>query len=158
MNNKPKRRIHKDNPYEINFCEKSDKYTVTFKDGLGIEHCVDITPAIYDAFNRFELDDIKQMNEFDRNIEHSELSEFTLYMRSKDKPLDVEDTAIKNINKEGLHIAISRLPSIQRKRIQMYFFNDMTLEEIAKVEGCSHVAVKLSIDIGLKELKKLKKF
>ena len=39
------------------------------------------------AMNSFELDDLKELNEFDRHIEHSLLLDEKLYIRAKNKPL-----------------------------------------------------------------------
>lgn len=34
----------------------------------------------------------------------------------------------------------------------MYYFEELTLKEIAKKEGCSKVAIKYSIDSALKKI------
>lgn len=90
MDNKPKRRKSKDNPYTINYCSKTNKYTVSFEDIQGVFHYIDITQAVYHALNLFELKDISQMHEYERHIEHSKLTEITLHNRAKDKPLEVD--------------------------------------------------------------------
>ena len=69
----PKRRKSKDNPYTI--VKNGDTYTISFEDGQGIQHHFEIDKSLYDAFDRFELDDISILNEFDRHTEHSELTE-----------------------------------------------------------------------------------
>ena len=47
------------------------------------------------------------------------------------------------------------LPEVQKRRIKKYYFDDMTLEEIAKSESCTFRAIKFSIDIGLNKLKEI---
>ena len=68
-----------------------------------------------------------------------------------------EQVEIKMRNDELLN-AIKTLSKIQQRRIMMYYFEDMTLEVIAKKERCTKMAVKFSLDIALKNLsQKLKK-
>ena len=55
---------------------------------------------------------------------------------------------------ELLHKAISKLPEVQKRRLLLYFFGDMTYEQIAKMEGCTKRAVKFSVDIAIEKLKK----
>ena len=53
-----------------------------------------------------------------------------------------------------LHRAISELPEIQRRRLILYYFQGMTYEQIAGMEGCTKRAVKFSVDIAVEKLKK----
>ena len=55
---------------------------------------------------------------------------------------------------ELLHKEISKLPEVQKRRLLLYFFGDMTYEQIAKMEGCTKRAVKFSVDIAIEKLKK----
>ena len=60
------------------------------------------------------------------------------------------------INQE-LKEAINLLSEKQKRRIKMYYFEDMNLREIAEKEGCSIMSVKNSIDNGLSKLKEILK-
>ncbi|MFR5771833.1 MAG: RNA polymerase sigma factor [Lachnospirales bacterium] len=48
---------------------------------------------------------------------------------------------------------MSKLPETQRRRLLLYFFGELSYEQIAKLEGCTKMAVKGSVDIALKKLK-----
>ena len=48
---------------------------------------------------------------------------------------------------------LSSLKEVQKRRTIKYFLYDMTFEQIAEEEGVSHVAVKCSVDIAIKNLK-----
>lgn len=65
----------------------------------------------------------------------------------------VEEIILKD-NIKKLRKKISSLKEVQKRRIIKYFFYDMTFEQIAEEEGVSHVAVKCSVDIAIKNLKK----
>ena len=55
---------------------------------------------------------------------------------------------------EKLREELSSLKEVQKRRTIKYFFYDMTLKEIAEEECVSHFAVKCSVDIAIKNLKK----
>lgn len=151
MNEQPKRRRYKENPYYIKKCEKI--YTIEFENVRHELVKINIEEEIFNAFNRFELDDIRQMNEYDNHIEHSILCEATLYKRAINNQYTIENEVIKKIEREVLICAIKKLASPQKERIIMYYFYDMTYDEIATLSKCSKVAVKYSIDYGIKNLR-----
>ena len=68
---RPKRRKDKDNPYTLS--QKEDKLFLSFRDGQGVFREIEIDTAVFNAFDRFELDDLSILNEWDRHYEHSEL-------------------------------------------------------------------------------------
>lgn len=89
----------------------------------------------------------------------SELTEATLNDRAFHTPETVEDAVSRNMEYELLHRAIAKLPEIQRRRLLLYFFGELTYEQIAELEGCTKRAVKFSVDIAIEKLKKdLKNF
>lgn len=150
----PKRKKSKDNPYTLFYCEQNNKYMCVFKDSNKVIQKVELTTEIYNALNDFELEDISQMHKFDKHIEHSELLEGTLYRRMSDSIYTFEEDIEKNILIESIKKELEYLPKIQARRIKKYFFNNMTMEEIAKDEGCSKVAIKYSIDIAIDKISK----
>ena len=83
----PKRRKSKDNPYTLGFDEIKKTYTLSFKDVNNITRVIEINELLYKEFNKFELEDLSEMNEYDNHIEHSELYEETLYKRSFNKDI-----------------------------------------------------------------------
>ena len=70
------------------------------------------------------------------------------------KPLSTDEIIEKNITNIKLKSAINGLSKIQRRRIVMYYFEDFTQEEIAKIENISHQAVSKNILNAIKIIKK----
>ena len=105
--------------------------------------------------NRFELDDLSILNEWDRHYEHSELTEISLHNRAATPPESVEDTVFRNLRYEALHRAIKQLPETQRRRLVLYYFVGLTYAQIAEKEGCTFQAVGKSITAAEKRLKKI---
>lgn len=156
MENRPKRRKHKDNPYELNIIDS--KYIVKFKDNKKETHYVEVNAQIYEIFDKFELRDLSELNEYDNHIEHLELYDETLERRIIHKQELIEDVIIRKVIFEKLHDAIQQLSEIEKRRIKMYYFEDKTLEEIAKIENTSHQAISKSLQNSIKKLKNLLKF
>ena len=80
--------------------------------------------------------------------------EETLNKRMLYKPLSTDEIIEKNITNIKLKSAINGLSKIQRRRIVMYYFEDFTQEEIAKIENISHQAVSKNILNAIKIIKK----
>ena len=118
-------------------------------------HCVNVTKEIFEFFNKKELEDISQMHKFERHIEHSELTENSINKRAFSKNLNIDEYLVTKFEIENLKKAILKLSQVQRRRIKLYFFDDMNIEEIAKIENCTHQAISCSLKIALKNLKKL---
>ena len=151
--NHPKRRKDKYNPYSI--FELDGKYYIEFADGQRKAHCMEISRELYEAFDRFELDDLKHLNFVDRHIEQSEIYDITLHRRSGQAGESAENEAIRKIALEELYSAISMLPAIQKRRLVLYYFVGLTYEQIAEMENCSFQAIAKSVTTAEKKLKKL---
>lgn len=66
-----------------------------------------ITKELFETLNRFELDDLSILNEWDRHIEHFEQTEQSLNRRAFFKAESVEETVLRSIEYECLHRAIN---------------------------------------------------
>jgi len=150
---RPKRRKDKDNPYTLE--NRGGRYYITFKDGQKMEQCVEINEELFQLFDRFELDDLHELNIFDRHMEHSEVYEWTLESKAQNQRESAEDEALRNMTVEKLHQAIATLPETQRRRLVRYYFGNLTYEQIAEMEGCSRQAVMKSVAAAEEKLKRI---
>ncbi len=81
----PKRRPNEDNPYKLYTAGiKTDHphFYLSFRDSAGVKQFMEIDKALFDAFDRFELDDLSFMNEVDNHYEHAEQTEASLNRRA----------------------------------------------------------------------------
>ena len=147
------RRKSKDNPYEIII--SNNVYMIKFKDAKNRVNIITVNEEIYNAFDRFELDDISQMHKYERHIEHKEIYETNLYYRMEHKELLVEEQVMKKMQIDRLYNAISKLSETQQRRLKMYYFDDLSLREIARVEECSIHSVFVSIERAKENLRKI---
>lgn len=157
MGERPKRRKSNDNPYTLRFIQEKNLYLVNFKDGRGKTQEVEVSEEIYLQMDRFELDDLSQLNEFDRHIEHSEVFENSLEVRALDKPMLLEDEIIRESTFNELKKAIDMLPEVQKRRIKKYYFDDKTEQEIADEENATQQSVHIILERAVENLKKILK-
>ena len=153
---RPKRRRDKDNPYTIfttGINTATPHYYLSFVDSNNMERCVEIDKPLFDAFDRFELEDISFMHKVDKHYERTEQTEASLNKRAVRPQESVEEIVSQRIEVDRLHQAIAQLPEKQRRRLVLYYFGEFTYEQIAEMEGCTKRAVKFSVDIALKNLK-----
>ena len=151
---RPKRRRDKYNPYKLDYDEIKNQYIIMFLDNNRQNHKVIVTKEIYEAFNRFELEDLSIINKFDNHIEHAEVYENNLVSRAINKPESLETIVERKINNKLLYKNINKLPEIQKRRLKKYYFLGKTFEEIALEENCTKRAIKFSVDLALKKLRK----
>ena len=153
---RPKRRKDKHNPYNIFSTGRNTEHPhfyISFQDGQGIKHCLEISQELFESFDTFELEDLSFLNEMDNHYEHSELSEISLNAKSMAHQESIDEVVAKRIQSRNLYIAISQLPEIQRRRLIMYYFDGLTYKQIADIEGCIHQAVAKSIKAAEKKIK-----
>ena len=154
---RPKRRRAKDNPYElytVGIHTDQPRFYIEFTDCEGVHREMEIDKALFETLNQFELDDLSFLNEVDNHYEHSELTEASLNARAFCQPETVEEIALQHFQNEQLHKAIALLPEKQRTRLILYYFGELTYEQIAEMEGCTHPAVMKSVAAALEKLKK----
>ena len=124
MDKHPKRRKDKYNPYTLS--TESGKYYILFIDVNNHIQKVELSKKLFDSFNKFELEDISQMNEYDRHYEHSEVYE-------------------KTLNKNN--VAVSQ--SLEEH------FEEKTFDEIALEEGCTYQSIQRSVYRAVAKIKSI---
>lgn len=155
MVNLPKRRKFKDNPYSLLI--ENNVYYILFKDNKNKLHKYKVNKKVFFAFNDFELEDKKLMNEYSRYIEHSEIFEYSFESRIMNKDTSLEDEVIRNVIFEELREAVNSLPEIQKRRIKKYYFEGKTQQQIANEEKVDIRSIQYSLNCALKNLKKILK-
>lgn len=93
-------------------------------------------------------------HEYDRHIEHSQLTEASLNARMIKKDKSIEDDYIE---KEGINYiirAIWKLPEPQNRRVYMHIVDGLSFSKIAMIEERHKSVIKRSIESGLRNLRK----
>lgn len=66
-----------------------------------------------------------------------------------------EQEMMKRLESETLRAALIGLPEIQRRRFLLHHLKQISVKSIARIEGCSDRAVKYSLALARKNLRKL---
>lgn len=152
MDERPKRRKYKDNPYSLH--TENGKFYVVFADSNSNNQKVEVTKEVFDCFDDFELQDVSAMNEYDRHTEHSELSDSAKEKRSVKKEESFDTCIDRLLYSELLHKAIETLSEIQKRRLKKYYFEFKTFKEIGDEEGCEYQCVQRSVYRAREKLKR----
>jgi len=135
--------------------DKNGKFYVEFIDGMNVYRVIEVDKKIYEVMKEFELNEKSQKNKIDRHITKFEYTDEELYKKAFDKSLHIDELIEKNILIEELKNAINQLSEIQKRRIMKYYFENFTIEQIAKSESTTHQAISKSLKKSLKLLEKL---
>ncbi|MBE6711482.1 MAG: sigma-70 family RNA polymerase sigma factor [Ruminococcaceae bacterium] len=122
------------------------KYFVEFDDGEGIHQCVEITEEQFQDFDKNELKDLSHLNEIDRHYGYGIPDE------------EAYDTTVETVLyllvKEQLYRSFDFLTLTQKHRIHLYYYENLTYEQIAEKEGCTKMPVKRSLEDAKEKIKK----
>lgn len=140
----PKRRKDKYNPYTLT--KQDGRYFVSFTDSCNNPQYVEVSKEVFQCFDEAELTELSQMNEYDRHIEHSELTEISLWRRTLTVDITLEDRAEVNLMMDQLRTALTLLSETQRKRWISHHYWGVSYTDIGKAEGCSRQAVAHSVE------------
>lgn len=133
--------------------ENGTSYFISFKDGQGDFHELNVSYDFYMAFQRLELDNPKIDNWDCRHREYSEVWDETLNRRALRLPKSIDELIIEAEQSELLHKAISVLPEIQKRRFLLYYEYDFNYYEIGAMEHCTAQAVRRSVIIAREKIK-----
>ena len=148
---RPKRRKSKDNPY--NLISNNNRYFVIFSDVNNKKNIIEVSEKIFYTFDKFELEDKKELNEYDRHIEHSKIYEESLLKRTSLLDSSVEDKVVEKHTYNGLINAIKTLPPAIKRRMILFYFDELSTSEIAIIDNCSDRMVRKSLERGRELIK-----
>lgn len=150
-----------DDPYVL-FIENKHgqiQYFISFQDGKGSVHNIEVSEAVYAQFEAFtrQLRNLKRSDE--RHLEQFNLSDEKIYLRSAQNGRSVQEEVYNNFLQQDINLAVQQLPEIQHRRFVLYYINELTYEQIAELEGCTKMAIKFSIEHAKQNIeKKLKNY
>lgn len=144
--------------YILEYNEKTNQYFIYFKDSVNNECRLEIKKEIFDTYMKSKKEYKKIQNQYDRHEEHSVQTDISLYKKSSASKTSLEDMVIDKINNSALRKIVKDVPEPHNRRLEMYFFEDMTIKEIASKENKNERTIRYSISKGINEIaKKIKK-
>ena len=149
--------IYEVDSYVLEYNEKTNQYFIYFKDSIGKDCKIEIDEKIFDVYMKSRKAYKKIKNQYLRYEEHSELTELTLYNRSFRVDESIEDIVIQKEIINDFEKIINKIKNPHSKRLKMYIFDDMTIQEIAKKENKNERTIRYSLTKGLTKIRKNKK-
>ena len=106
---------------------------------------VEVTDELIECFDDFRKTRNNQKKSDERHIdfrgvEYAENEAIIVHSKKS-----IEEIMFEDEKKEQMHLALSSLTEIQRRRVILYYFDELTLFEIAEFENVYISAVERSI-------------
>lgn len=121
-------------------------YYATFTDGQGFEQSSEIEQDVFIVLNNSQ----KKISSQARRNRRYGLCSFDESIGETDF---IDDTDETGVLVEQLYAHLGELTDVQQRRVDMYYFKNMKLEDIAASEDSSVTAVHYSIKQAIKKLK-----
>ncbi|HEM6496603.1 TPA: sigma-70 family RNA polymerase sigma factor [Streptococcus suis] len=135
--------------------ESSTRYFISFKDGQGKSHELEVSEQFFMEFRQMERRNRNLLQWDERHREFSEVWDETLNRRA----LSIEEQMIEAERAELLCKAVDRLPEIQRRRFLLYYEYEFNFYQIAAMEHCTASAIQKSVAIAKEKVKaEMKKY
>lgn len=131
----PKRRKDKYNPYTLSMID--GKCYLSFRDGQGVPHRLELDVKLYAVFDRFELDDLSFLNEQERHLDWTELNEELLSRRSAQEPAPVEDAVYESMQTQALREGVNQLPEVQKRRLRCISLTGLPMRRLRCGKGAA---------------------
>ena len=129
--------------------------TIKYKTASGNEICVEVTPPVKELIEQSDRQIRSQRRQDRRYLDYMDfIDELTDTAMNYPPQKNAADLVIEKESHERLHAAINALSEIQRKRLLLYFVDELTYSQIAEREGVNQGTVYRSVQRALKELYK----
>ena len=128
------------------------KYFISFTDGQGEHHDLEVSEELFVEFRQMERKNRNLEQSDERHREYSEIGDEALNRRARAIPKSVEEIIELKERMEIVHREVSALPEKQRRRFLLYYEYGMTYAKIGKLEGCTGLSVKCSIDVAKRKI------
>lgn len=125
-----------------------------YKDAIGETEYTYVSKEVYEAMTEtFRKEAHAQEMRDLRHVTRDGYTEGETEDLAFDTGESLEDMIIRRLELETLQKAMQSLTDVQKKRLQLYFFEGMTIREIAEKEGINRNAVWKSLQATIARLK-----
>lgn len=129
--------------------------TIKYKTASGNEICVEVSTSVKELLEQSNRQIQSQRRQDRRHLDYVDFIDGLADTAMMNPQEDIADLVIRMESYQRLHTAINQLPDIQRRRLTLYFIDNLTHRQIAKIEGVNQAAVGRSIKRALNQLCKL---
>ena len=127
--------------------ESSTRYFISFKDGQGKSHELEVSEQFFMEFRQMERRNRNLLQWDERHREFSEVWDETLNRRALKLPKSIEEQMIEAERAELLCKAVDRLPEIQRRRFLLYYEYEFNFYQIGIVSSIQMIRQFIYISV-----------
>jgi len=129
--------------------------TIKYKTANGSEICVEVSTPVKELLEQSTRQIQSQRRQDRRHLDYVDYIDGLTDTAMMNPQEDIADLVIRLESYQRLYTAINQLSDIQRRRLTLYFIENLTYRQIAKNEGVSQTVVDRSIKRALNQLCKL---
>lgn len=129
--------------------------TIKYKTANGNEICVEVSTSVKELLEQSDRQIRTQRRQDRRHLDYVDFIDGLTDTAMMNPQEDIADLVIRMESYQRLYTAINQLSEIQRRRLTLNFINNLTLRQIAEIEGVSQAVVSRSIKRALNQLCKL---
>jgi RNA polymerase sigma-70 factor (ECF subfamily) len=116
---------------------------------------VEVSETIYDVLEELRKNDRNIAQQTERHNEYQDLSDEAIYERALVTPAPLDEAVLDHLLVEQILSAVKTLPPVQAKRFVLRNALGLTYPEIGKIEDCTARAVKHSVDLATKQIRRI---
>ena len=113
-----------------------------------------ISQEIADYLEDYRRDIHRQLKKKQRNQNNAQWIDGIIESLMSVPPVGFEDDVIRKLEQKLMQELVNTLPETQRRRLKAYYYDELTYREIATLEGVHFSAIKRSVELALKNLKR----
>lgn len=129
--------------------------TITYKTADGKRICVEVSTSVKELLEQSDRQIRSQRRQDRRHLDfavHTDEDLATSLLPAYEDAADLLEEMERNAR---LYEAINKLTEVQRRRLRLYYFDELSYSRIARLEGVSTQTVFSTIEKALKRLRKL---
>ncbi|MGX8702222.1 RNA polymerase sigma factor [Caproiciproducens sp.] len=128
--------------------------TITYKTANGNRICVEVSTSVKELLEQSDRQIRSQRRQDRRHLDYMDFIDGLTDAAMNTPQADAADLAIRMESYRQLYTAIDQLPETQRRRLFLYYMDNLTHRQIAKLEGVNRGTVGRSIKHALIQLQK----
>jgi len=128
--------------------------TIEYKTADGSRICVEVSTSVKELLEQSDRQIQSQRRQDRRYLDYMDFIEGLTDTTMIHPQADAADLVIRMESYRQLYTAIRKLSEVQRRRLLLYFKDDLTHRQIADLEGVDRATVSHSIERALKQLYK----
>lgn len=129
--------------------------TIKYKTADGKRICVEVSTAVKELLEQSDRQIRSQGRQDRRYLAKEEYIDGLTDTTTVYPHEDLADLVIRMDNFNQLYSAIATLSEVQRRRLLLYYFTDLSYRQIGEIEGVNHKTVARSVAGAIERLRKI---